>query len=102
MNTVRSDTDSQKSRKKRAAILEDVLAGIFEPKDSARAFSPVQRRLLWHSSSDKRCAWPGCSTKLSWNDFTVDHIRPHAKGGLTDLSNAQLMCKAHNSAKGAR
>lgn len=102
LNTVRSDTDSQKSRKKRQRILEDVLAGIFEPKHCTRAFSPAQRRILWHSSAERKCAIPGCPTKLTWDDFTVDHVRPHAKGGLTDLSNAQLMCRKHNSAKGAQ
>jgi hypothetical protein len=101
ISTVRSDTDSRHTRLKRQRILEGVLAGIFEKTDSTRAFSPTQRRILWHSTAEKKCAWPGCSTKLTWNDFTVDHITPHVNGGATNLSNAQLMCKHHNSKKGA-
>lgn len=102
LNTVRSDTDSAKQRRKRARMLDELLSGVFETKASSRLFSPLQRRILWHSLKVKKCAAPGCTITLTWNDFTVDHIKPHSKGGQTDLSNAQLMCRTHNSAKGAR
>lgn len=31
-----------------------------------------------------------------------DHIYPHARGGLTKLSNLQLLCRAHNQRKAVR
>ena len=65
-------------------------------------FSPDQRRLIWHSDGTKRCSYPGCGVKLDWTNFTIDHIKPFAKGGKTTLKNAALMCKRHNSMKGAR
>lgn len=41
-----------------------------------------------------------CSKKLTWHDFTIDHIKPWSKGGKTALENAALMCQEHNSGKG--
>ena len=35
-------------------------------------------------------------------ELTVDHIVPWSKGGRTELSNAQLLCRACNSRKGNR
>lgn len=100
--TIRSDTDSSKQRRKRHQILEQLLAGVFEPKAANRVFSPLQRRILWHSSAAKKCTYPGCTTKLTWETFTVDHKRAHTKGGDTSLDNAQLMCRSHNASKGGR
>ena len=32
----------------------------------------------------------------------VDHITVWSKGGETDLSNCQMLCRKHNRAKGNR
>lgn len=40
-----------------------------------------------------------CGTHL---DLSVDHIVPESKGGATDLSNLQTLCRPCNSRKGAR
>lgn len=100
--TVQGDTDSSASRERRRAILDALLAGLFEKKDSHRVFSKEQRRLIWHSDGPKRCAYPGCGTTLNWTNFTIDHVQPFALGGRTDRSNAALMCRTHNSMKGKR
>ncbi|MBA5862078.1 MAG: hypothetical protein GDA65_05150 [Nitrospira sp. CR1.1] len=63
-----------------------------------RGFTIEQRRLLWHSEERKRC--PKCKVPLNWNNFTIDHIKPHALGGKSHLSNAALMCRECNSRKG--
>ncbi|MBK6407914.1 MAG: HNH endonuclease [Holophagales bacterium] len=44
----------------------------------------------------------GCGRRLGWDDFTADHVRPFSRGGRTVLSNAALLCRKHNSAKGNR
>ncbi len=36
------------------------------------------------------------------DDFTIDHIDPHSKGGRSEIENASLMCQKHNSSKGNR
>lgn len=41
-------------------------------------------------------------TESSYNKLEVDHILPWSKGGRTNLDNAQLLCKSHNTSKGNR
>ena len=98
--TVQGDTDSRATRERRGTILKGMLWSLYERKDNQRIFSPEQRRILWNSDAQPKCAT--CRKNLDWNDFTVDHILPHAKGGRTRLKNAQLMCRSCNSRKGAR
>ena len=98
--TVQGDTDSLATRQRRAEILKKVFGGLFEKKDGQRGFTIEQRRLLWHSDDRKRC--PKCQKPLSWSNFTIDHIKPHALGGKSTLSNAALMCRPCNSRKGKR
>ena len=98
--TVQGDTDSLATRQRRAEILKKIFGGLFEKKDEQRGFTIEQRRLIWHSEDRKRC--PNCKKPLSWTNFTIDHIKPHALGGKSTLSNAALLCRACNSRKGKR
>jgi hypothetical protein len=98
--TVREGTDKIEQRKKRMDILSGLLEPIFQKKDSARSFSPEQRRILWNSTVTPRCK--AGNHVLTWSDFTVDHVDPWSKGGRTDLGNAAMMCRRHNSGKGNR
>lgn len=38
----------------------------------------------------------------AYSALEVDHIVPWAEGGQTNITNAQLLCKSHNAAKGKR
>jgi hypothetical protein len=98
--TVQGSTDSLAMRLQRAEILKKVFGGLFEKKDARRGFTVEQRRLLWHSESRKRC--PQCKKPLTWSNFTIDHIRPHALGGRSTLANAALLCRSCNARKGKR
>lgn len=98
--TVQGDTDSLATRQRRAEILKKIFGGLFEKKDEKRGFTIEQRRILWHSEERKRCS--KCQKSLSWTNFTIDHIKPHALGGKSDLSNAALLCRSCNSKKGKR
>ena len=98
--TVQGDTDSLATRQRRAEVLKKVFGGLFEKKDAQRTFTIEQRRLIWHSEDRKRC--PRCHKRLSWTNFTIDHIKPHALGGRSSLSNAALLCRSCNSRKGKR
>ena len=100
--TVSQMTDDVTQRRKREQILRGILETVFASKDGQRGFTPEQRRILWNTSVNRTCSHPGCKRKLSWEDFTIDHINPHSKGGKSKLENAALMCRAHNSAKGNR
>lgn len=98
--TVSQMTDDVAQRRKREQILRGVLGSLYTNKDAQRGFTPEQRRIIWNSTANRVCATCGC--KLTWNDFTIDHINPHSKGGRSKLANAALMCRKHNSAKGNR
>lgn len=100
--TVQHSTDEITQRRKREQILDGLLRSLFEKKDSQRNFSLEQRRLIWNTSEEKKCAYAGCKKSLTWEDFTIDHIAPYSKGGRTALENAALMCRTHNSSKGNR
>lgn len=92
-------TDNLAQRRRRAEMIEQLLSGLFEAKDERRIFSPEQRRLLWNSDEKKCCSL--CGVRLDWNNFQVDHIAPHSRGGKTDLANAALACSSCNTSKGA-
>lgn len=98
--TIQGDTDSQATRHRRAALVRQLLGGIFERKDEKRGFTPEQRRLIWNSEGEKRCSH--CNIRLSWSNFTIDHVKPHSKGGRSSQRNAALMCRSCNSRKGNR
>lgn len=98
--TVSQMTDDVAQRRKREHILRGILGSLFASKDSQRGFTQEQRRILWNSSANRVCST--CSCKLTWEDFTIDHINPHSKGGRSELENAALMCRKHNSEKGNR
>lgn len=104
-NTVLEGTDTARNRRERVRIIENILRPIFNQNDTNRFFSVEQKQLLWHSSEDKYCTYVRvatgkiCGKKLGWNDVRMDHIKPYSKGGLTNLSNAQLLCEKCNSIK---
>lgn len=41
-----------------------------------------------------------CGEKVTFNDFTIDHILPLAKGGINDIENMACCCKKCNHMKG--
>lgn len=98
--TTRGDSDSSTTRTRRANILNQLFEGIFETKDEKRGFNKEQRRLIWNAETSKKCT--SCGDELTWENFTIDHIKPHSLGGPSDLKNAALMCRSCNSKKGNR
>jgi hypothetical protein len=98
LSAVREGSDSETNRRKRHNILEGLLLPLFETKDQQRLFSPEQRRILWNTVDERKCAECGC--ELSWDDFHADHIKPYSSGGQTVLKNAALRCALHNLTKG--
>ena len=98
--TVSQMTDDISQRRQREKLLRGILGTVFASRDSQRGFSPEQRRLLWSTSADKKCK--ECGTKLSWGNFSMDHVDPHSRGGRSELENAALVCVSCNSSKGNR
>lgn len=44
-----------------------------------------------------RCFWPGCWTRTPVCE--IDHLKPHAGGGLTNPGNGEPACGCHNRTK---
>lgn len=98
--TILEGTDQLHQRQRREKILRALLESLFASKDAQRGFSQEQRRIIWSTTAERCCQ--NCRRVLTWDDFTIDHINPHSKGGRSDLANATLMCRRCNSAKGNR
>jgi len=98
--TVTQSTDEISQRRRREEILRGLLESLFVKKDKYRLFSPEQRRIIWNSTKERICK--KCGEKVTWSDFTVDHIKPFSKGGKTKLDNAAIMHRSCNSSKGNR
>lgn len=98
--TVSQTSDDIVQRRKRETHLRNILESLFARKDAQRGFSAEQRRIIWSTSAQRKCT--GCNCVLNWQDFTIDHIDPHSKGGRSKLENAALLCRSCNSSKGNR
>jgi hypothetical protein len=57
--------------------------------------SPGHRR--WSMTRDRTCRHPGCDNEAGWAD--LDHVIPHARGGLTDCDNLCCLCRRHHRLK---
>ena len=56
------------------------------------------RRLL--RARDQQCRWPGCTGKVQRCD--IDHTKPWAEGGKTEVGNLANFCRRHHVLKGAQ
>lgn len=58
-----------------------------------RLFTAAQVKRLW--LRDRHCTYPGCDMPAQWSD--AHHLVHWADGGLSDLSNAGLLCERHHT-----
>lgn len=63
--------------------------------DGRRFFNDDDKQTLYNRSNT--CV--ECGKVLNFKEATVDHTTAWKNGGRTNLENAQLMCREHNSAK---
>ncbi len=76
-------------------------------KDDRRIFNEADKIKIYRRDKGlcQKCLNENKSEKestVSWGDYQADHVFPHAKGGLTDIENGQVLCKYHNAQKGAK
>jgi len=76
-------------------------------KDSKRAFSEAERILVYRRDNGLcrmylKAGKPEPECRVPWSEYEADHVLPHSKGGLTDVENAQLLCRYHNRKLGAK
>ena len=109
--STREGTDQFRNRESREVVLRAVVEPIFgKRRSSRRAFDLGVKQDLWLRSKPYggkiRCPNPGdnpnCHGRVAFSECEVDHRVAHVRGGPTDLSNAQLLCRSCNRRKGAR
>jgi Protein of unknown function DUF262/HNH endonuclease len=98
--TVAEGTDTSQNRKAREKILVGLFGSLFEKKDPLRIYTAEQRRVIWEASPQKACIF--CHKPVKWENFTIDHLLPHSRGGKTSLINAALAHKSCNSRAGSK
>lgn len=71
-----------------------------------RLFNERLKSVMFERQGGKCPGYPtlaDCQNKgkrfKSWRDMRGDHIKPHTKGGKTNLANCQMLCKECNSTK---
>jgi len=102
--------------KSRKGIFEYILGGSTDSKLlDVRVFDDATKKSIYAVQTSKATSEniSNCSlcaighdankTKI-WNpsDMDADHVAAWSKGGATDLSNCEMLCKTHNRAKGNR
>jgi hypothetical protein len=100
--------------KKRKGIFEFILGGSEDTKlIEVRVFDEATKKTVYKEQTTEAEKYgnsncPLCSlghdsnkTKI-WklNEMDADHVTAWSKGGVTNISNCQMLCKTHNRAKG--
>lgn len=97
-------TEGYSLSKTREADIEAMILGIVDNcrVDPKRLFNQDDKlRLLSEKTPDENGLYEceDCHQHFRAEELTVDHKRPWSLGGRTELSNAQLLCRACNSRK---
>ena len=100
--------NSKKLEKQVSTLMEDpevsdnkgiynyVLSGNIN-KLSMRAFDIKQKRIMWER---QKGICPVCKDYFDTiAEMDADHIKPWSKGGKTELSNGQMLCRKDNQSK---
>ncbi len=102
--------------KSRKGVFEYILGGSVDTKLlEVRVFDEATKKAVYTMQTDEAikkgesncpyCAIGHDSNKSkiwSFNEMDADHVAAWSKGGATTIENCQMLCKAHNRAKGNR
>ena len=102
--------------KNRRGVYEFLLGGEIDTKLlDVRIFDEATKRAVYSCQTEQAKAGgksncPFCAighdanVNKIWklNEMDADHVTAWSKGGATDISNCQMLCKHHNRAKGNR
>ncbi|MCK9255711.1 MAG: DUF262 domain-containing protein [Bacteroidales bacterium] len=102
--------------KNRKGVFEYILGGLIDTKlIDVRVFDEATKKSVYTKQTTQAiekgisncplCAIGHDSNKNKiWNikDMDADHVTAWSKGGASDISNCEMLCKTHNRAKGNR
>ena len=103
--------------KNRKGVYEYILGGCTDTKLlDIRIFDEVTKKTVFKKQENDAQAkgisnCPMCATSgqdalmrrmWKYNEMDADHVSAWSKGGATDISNCQMLCKTHNRSKGNR
>lgn len=102
--------------KNRRGVFEFILGGLTDTKLlDVRVFDEATKKSVYakQTAEAEKNGISNCSlcaighdankTKIwSLKDMDADHVTAWSKGGATDISNCEMLCKTHNRAKGNR
>ncbi|HZK03889.1 MAG TPA: HNH endonuclease signature motif containing protein [Bacteroidaceae bacterium] len=102
--------------KNRRGVFEFILGGLTDTKLlDVRVFDEATKKSVYakQTAEAEKNNISNCSlcaighdankTKIwSLKDMDADHVTAWSKGGATDISNCEMLCKTHNRAKGNR
>lgn len=102
--------------KNRKGVFEYILGGCTDTKLlDIRIFDDVTKKTVYATqtadakkrgvSNCPMCATGNNNNKTriyKINEMDADHVTAWSKGGLTDISNCEMLCKSHNRTKGNR
>ena len=100
----------------RKGIFEYVLGGekdtrlldvrVFDPKETKAVYAKQTAEAEKKSVSNCPLCAVGHDANATriwkFNEMDADHVTPWSKGGATDISNCQMLCRTHNRVKGNR
>ena len=86
------------SRCASCAAINDAKRGSTSQRGYGTAWQQLSRQVIREEGACRVCGHTGSKA----NPLTADHVTPKAQGGTDERSNLQCLCRAHNSAKGAR
>lgn len=100
--------------KKRAGVFEYILGGCTDPRLlEIRVFEESTKKAVYTQQTDVAKAHDKSNCPLcalgsdnnaqriwKYSEMDADHVTAWSKGGATDISNCQMLCKTHNRAKG--
>ncbi|MDR3233955.1 MAG: DUF262 domain-containing protein [Planctomycetaceae bacterium] len=88
----------------KAKEIEDIIQAVVADisVDPKRLFTGDDKLALLRqqTSANGKYQCAVCGQYFFENELEVDHVAPWSKGGRTELSNAQLLCRACNAKKG--
>lgn len=97
-------SDAAKLLPDKAKEIEDIIQAVVSGTsvDPKRLFTGDDKAELLAKSQPQGGKYPcaKCHKYFLPDELTVDHVEPWSRGGRTELSNAELLCRPCNSKKG--